>query len=46
MEAYRSGHNGTDSKSVVPHGTVGSNPTASAKKRATEVARFFYLFAV
>ncbi len=30
MEAYRSGHNGTDSKSVVPHGTVGSNPTASA----------------
>ena len=33
MEAYRSGHNGTDSKSVVPHGTVGSNPTASAKER-------------
>ena len=32
MEAYRSGHNGTDSKSVVPHGTVGSNPTASANK--------------
>ena len=32
LEAYRSGHNGTDSKSVVPHGTVGSNPTASAKK--------------
>ena len=32
MEAYRSGHNGTDSKSVVPHGTVGSNPTASAKQ--------------
>ena len=31
LEAYRSGHNGTDSKSVVPHGTVGSNPTASAK---------------
>ena len=30
MEAYRSGHNGTDSKSVVPHGTVGSNPTHSA----------------
>ena len=29
-EAYRSGHNGTDSKSVVPHGTVGSNPTRSA----------------
>ena len=34
-EAYRSGHNGTDSKSVVPHGTVGSNPTASAKLKAT-----------
>ena len=33
-EAYRSGHNGTDSKSVVPHGTVGSNPTVSA---STEV---------
>ena len=39
MEAYRSGHNGTDSKSVVPHGTVGSNPTASAKK-----ARFYRAF--
>ena len=34
MEAYRSGHNGTDSKSVVPNGTVGSNPTASANKKA------------
>ena len=32
METYRSGHNGTDSKSVVPHGTVGSNPTVSATK--------------
>ena len=31
METYRSGHNETDSKSVVPHGTVGSNPTASAR---------------
>ena len=31
LETYRSGHNGTDSKSVVPHGTVGSNPTVSAK---------------
>ena len=37
MEAYRSGHNGTDSKSVVPHGTVGSNPTASARKKHTFV---------
>ena len=33
METYRSGHNGTDSKSVVPHGTVGSNPTVSAKTK-------------
>ena len=34
MDRYRSGHNGTDSKSVVPHGTVGSNPTLSAKMKA------------
>ena len=31
-EVYRSGHNGPDSKSGSPHGLVGSNPTASAKK--------------
>ena len=31
-ETYRSGHNGTDSKSVVPFGTVGSNPTVSASR--------------
>ena len=30
-EAYRSGHNGPDSKSGIPPGIVGSNPTASAK---------------
>ncbi len=30
VERYRSGHNGTDSKSVEPHGSVGSNPTRSA----------------
>ena len=30
MEAYRSGHNGLDSKSSSPQGLVGSNPTASA----------------
>lgn len=30
MEAYRSGHNGPDSKSGSLHGLVGSNPTASA----------------
>ena len=29
-ERYRSGHNGTDSKSVEPQGSVGSNPTRSA----------------
>ena len=33
MEAYRSGHNGPDSKSGEPQGSVGSNPTASAKTR-------------
>jgi hypothetical protein len=30
MEAYRSGHNGPDSKSGRPQGLVGSNPTLSA----------------
>ena len=30
MEAYRSGHNGPDSKSGSPHGLEGSNPSASA----------------
>ncbi len=39
-EAYRSGHNGTDSKSVVPHGTVGSNPTASATKALAPASAF------
>ena len=44
MEAYRSGHNGTDSKSVVPHGTVGSNPTASAKNnRNLKIAVVFFM---
>ena len=33
-ERYRSGHNGTDSKSVEPQGSVGSNPTRSAMKPA------------
>ncbi len=32
MEAYRSGHNGPDSKSGSPHGLEGSNPSASAKR--------------
>ena len=39
-ETYRSGHNGTDSKSVVPHGTVGSNPTVSAKQKAPQRVLF------
>ena len=43
MEAYRSGHNGTDSKSVVPHGTVGSNPTASANIKGTPKWCAFYI---
>ena len=39
-EAYRSGHNGPDSKSGSPHGLVGSNPTASAKKAYTKSVGF------
>ena len=31
MDRYRSGHNGTDSKSVDGQPSVGSNPTLSAK---------------
>lgn len=42
-EAYRSGHNGPDSKSGSPHGLVGSNPTASATK-ALKTQRFQGLF--
>jgi hypothetical protein len=45
METYRSGHNGTDSKSVVPHGTVGSNPTVSAiRKSSKRVGLLDFLF--
>ena len=36
-ETYRSGHNGTDSKSVEPQGSVGSNPTRSAIKETSFV---------
>lgn len=45
VERYRSGHNGTDSKSVEPHGSVGSNPTRSATPAVSHVAhrRFFIL---
>ncbi len=42
METYRSGHNGTDSKSVVPPGTVGSNPTVSAKNENAHVGVFAF----
>ena len=37
-ETYRSGHNGTDSKSVEPQGSVGSNPTVSANGKANKQA--------
>lgn len=45
-EAYRSGHNGPDSKSGSPHGLVGSNPTASAiDNRINPVfMRFFHTY--
>ena len=44
MERYRSGHNGTDSKSVVPSGTVGSNPTHSAKKSSKQAGLLDFSF--
>ena len=37
MERYRSGHNGTVLKTVDPQGSVGSNPTLSARKDPTFV---------
>ena len=40
-ETYRSGHNGTDSKSVDGQPSVGSNPTVSAKKSIDFVGAFF-----
>ncbi len=44
-EAYRSGHNGPDSKSGSPHGLVGSNPTASAiEKEDTSTGIFFFYY--
>ena len=47
MERYRSGHNGTVLKTVVPQGTVGSNPTLSARMPSLqEVAAFCELFYV
>ena len=44
-EAYRSGHNGLDSKSSNPLiGTVGSNPTASAKSLENKEFSRLYSF--
>ena len=43
MEAYRSGHNGPDSKSGIRQRIVGSNPTASAKTSRTALAVLFVL---
>ena len=43
-EAYRSGHNGPDSKSGSPHGLVGSNPTASAIKKRSRPKDGSFLF--
>ena len=51
LEAYRSGHNGPDSKSGYPHGYVGSNPTASVdgtkvKKSVAKLGFATLLFSV
>ena len=46
METYRSGHNGADSKSVRRQRHVGSNPTVSAKYKASKqvcLLAFFYI---
>ena len=43
-EAYRSGHNGPDSKSGSLHGLVGSNPTASAIEKSSNHAGFWIFF--
>ena len=43
VETYRSGHNGTDSKSVVGQPTVGSNPTVSAKKMGVPLGAPIFL---
>ena len=39
-ETYRSGHNENDSKSFDPQGSVGSNPTVSAKRKTVEFQGF------
>ncbi len=44
MERYRSGHNGTDSKSVEGQLSVGSNPTRSATFRLKTFFRRIFLF--
>ncbi len=41
LERYRSGHNGTVLKTVDSQGSVGSNPTLSAKKSKSADLDFF-----
>ena len=44
MERYRRGHNGADSKSVEPRGSVGSNPTRSARKASKHAGLLAFFF--
>ena len=46
MEQYRSGHNGADSKSVEPQGSVGSNPTCSARNYRSHEKQILMAFFV
>ena len=46
VEVYRSGHNGTDSKSVEGQLSVGSNPTASANKKKSRNASCGFSFCI
>ena len=48
LETYRSGHNESDSKSFDPQGSVGSNPTVSARNYSQQLfstAGFSFQFA-
>ena len=44
MERYRSGYNGTVLKTVVSQGTVGSNPTLSAKCELSKAKSFVFQY--
>ena len=46
VERYRSGYNGTVLKTVVPQGTVGSNPTLSATDKTAPCGLAALLVAV